>query len=289
MDIVKRQPVKLNVLNMKDIHGLKSLSASVGWDYDEDELRTVLLSGKVFGYKTATNEIVSSAAVIPYDTSIASIGMVIVHQQYRGMALGRQATQACIDAVEEGRAIMLIATEEGKPLYERMGFKEAGFVQKFIAEKYAPLEKIENHSLKKVPYNIRDFEEIIELDQKAFGDSRRTFLQHRLNQARSCYVLKDNQGNIYGYGLSIFNPANLIIGPIVAPDARSAASLLDCLAREHIGKVRIDVANGNEEFIGFLYDTGFSFVNQPPVMINGSKEMPARNNQLFSIAAQAFG
>jgi len=128
----------LNIFDESDIEGLIALSASVGWDYDEPEISTVMSSGKIVGHKNEVGQIVSSAAIIPYDISLASIGMVIVNQEYRGQGLGKEATQMCIDYVPEKTSTMLIATPEGKPLYEIMGFKEVASVHKFICTKYKP-------------------------------------------------------------------------------------------------------------------------------------------------------
>ena len=89
------------------------MSSAIGWDYDKNEIQTVLLSGKIFGHKNYRGEIVSSSAIIPYGNKIAYIGMVIVHPKYRGQGLAKEATQKCIDFVESNIAIMLIATEEG--------------------------------------------------------------------------------------------------------------------------------------------------------------------------------
>lgn len=44
--------VRLVELNQRDIPGLIALSDSVGWDYDEPELVTILSAGRGFGHKT---------------------------------------------------------------------------------------------------------------------------------------------------------------------------------------------------------------------------------------------
>ena len=122
--------VELEQFDKNDILGLRDLSASVGWDYDEQEINTVITSGKIYGHKNAEGKIVSSAAIIPYDTDLASIGMVIVNKDYRGLGLGKKVTQKCIDSVSKETSIMLISTEEGKPLYENLGFKTVDYVHK---------------------------------------------------------------------------------------------------------------------------------------------------------------
>ncbi|WP_238544869.1 GNAT family N-acetyltransferase [Geomicrobium sp. JCM 19039] len=102
-----------------DIQGLIDLSESVGWDYDRSEIVTVLESGAIYGHKNVTGTIVSSAAIITYNSYIASIGMVIVNPSYRGIGLAKEVTKRCMDSTAQHTKVMLISTDEGKPLYER--------------------------------------------------------------------------------------------------------------------------------------------------------------------------
>jgi len=273
-----------------DVSGLIELSASVGWDYDEKEIGTVLSSGKIFGHKNAEGKIVSSATIIPYDTSLASIGMVIVNKDFRGMGLGKEATKKCIESVSKDTTIMLIATEEGKPLYEKMGFNTVDFVHKYLCENYITISKpLNNSDVIIEEFSGVDINEILKLDKDAFGDKRSHFLMNRIKQSEKCLVVKDNNGTIVGYGVSILGPINLILGPIVAPDFQTASFLIDKLSSNHQGKLRIDVPSGNEEFMLILEKSGFVNVSQPPIMVINSFNMPPRNHTLFGIAAQIFG
>lgn len=287
MDTTKN--LKLNVLDENDIEGLISLSQTVGWDYDRDEIRAVMSSGKILGHKNELGQIVSSGAIIPYDTHLASIGMIIVNQQYRGQSLGKEITQACIERVPEKVSVMLIATPEGKPLYEKMGFKEVGYVHKFISNNYVPSNNLLSEGLKIEVFAVGDIDKVVELDKNAFGDSRRKFLVNRINQSHQSLVLRDELGRILGYGLSILGPENLILGPIVAPNFNTAAYLINQLALNHRGKLRIDTPISDEKFMKFLRDSGFVKVGQPPIMIINSVTMPIRNNNLYGIGAQVFG
>lgn len=281
--------LKLVELDQDDILGLIELSASVGWDYDEYEIRTVMSCGKIFGHKNATGKIVSSAAIIAYDTHLASIGMVIVNKEYRGLGLGKKATQKCIDSVSKDTSIMLISTEDGKPLYENLGFITVDLIQKFLCDRYIHTERFDNQDITIEKYSEIDFNAIVELDSSAFGDKRRRFLLNRIKQSKQCLVVKNQKGKIIGFGLSILGPINLILGPIVAPDPQTAAMIIDRLALHHEGKLRIDVPSGKNEFISFLQKSGFVKVSEPPLMIKNSLNMPNRNKELFAIAAQIFG
>ncbi len=52
------------------------------------------------------------------------IGTIWIQTPFRGRGLGRSLTQATIDAAEDAgcRTLVLVATDAGRPLYERMGF-----------------------------------------------------------------------------------------------------------------------------------------------------------------------
>jgi predicted GNAT family N-acyltransferase len=272
-----------------DVLGLIELSTSVGWDYDEHEITTVLSSGKIYGHKNAMGKVVSSAAIIPYETELASIGMVIVNEKYRGLGLGKKATQKCIDSVSQNTSIMLISTEDGKPLYENLGFITVDSVHKYLSDNYIPTKLFNNPEITLEKYNENDINEIIELDSAAFGDKRRKLLLNRINQSKQCLVVRNLKGMIIGFGLSILGPVNLLIGPIVAPDTQTAALIIDGLVLNHQGKLRIDVPSSHNEFMLFLEKSGFIKVSNPPIMIKNSINLPDRNKELFAITAQIFG
>ncbi|MBG9447507.1 GNAT family N-acetyltransferase [Cytobacillus firmus] len=280
---------ELAELNQYDIPGLIDLSASVGWDYDEYEVRTLLESGRVFGHKNAAGRIVSSSAIIPYDTNLASIGMVIVHEEFRGLRLAMEAVRKCAESINGDMSLMLIATKEGKPLYEKMGFKTVDFISKFLCDQFVPVNLQDHDGVFIEDFNQSDLAQLVDLDGAAFGDKRSVFLRNRISQSKQCLVVKNNNGEIIGYGLSIQGPVNLILGPIAAPDSDTAALIVEKLALHHKGKLRIDVPEGRTDFVPYLERSGFVKTNTPPVMMKNSAAMPQRNNTLYAIASQAFG
>jgi len=281
--------LQLVLFDANDIPGLMDLSNSVGWDYDESEIKTVMMSGKLFGHKNAEGKIVSSAAIMTYDTNLASIGMVIVHANYRGLGLGKLVTQKCIESVSPHTAIMLVATKDGEPLYKKLGFTTVAYVHKYLADNYSGVHNLASNEYMIGDYNESDFAEIVCLDAAAFGDRRSNFLRNRIKQAKHCIVVRDHQTNIIGFGLSVQGPINLMLGPIIAPDSITASLIMNTLAKDHHGKLRMDVPSGHAEMIKWLEQHGFTEVTRPPVMILHAEEMPTRNNTLFAIAAQIFG
>jgi ribosomal protein S18 acetylase RimI-like enzyme len=280
----------LERLTERDVPQLIRLSDSVGWDYDAPEIQTIFTAGQIFGHRNQDGEIVSSAAIIPYSGGLASIGMVIVHPNYRGLGLGKSVTKACIATVRDDVTIMLIATNEGKPLYESLGFQSVSYVKKYICERFIQSNYLfPSHHYEMDLFNEEFFQEIVDLDRQAVGADRDHFLRTRIKQSETCFVIKDSDKKIIGFGLSIKTPANLVLGPIVAPHDDLAIALIDLLSEGHNGKVRIDVPQGKESFFTILEKRGFHKVSQPPIMVLNSDKLPPRNGHLYGIAAQIFG
>ena len=274
----------------EDIPRLINLSASVGWDYDENEINTIMSVGTVYGHKTDQGELISSAALIPYDNNLASIGMVIVNENYRGYGLGKKVMQACIDTVPHNVTIMLAATEEGYPLYKKLGFQSVTCIHKLISDNNNSFYHIKkNHDYDILLLTDSHFIDVHKLDQCAVGADRKLFLKSRIKQTKQGVVVRAINGDLIGYGLSIEGPIHLILGPIVALNHDVATHIIHHLATGHKGKLRIDVPNGQSSFITYLEQCGFKKVSQPPIMIKNSIQLPRRNSTLYGIAAQAFG
>ncbi len=282
----------LHGLTIADIPGLIALSDSVGWDYDESEIQTILSTGTVFGHKDASGTLLSCAAIISYDDKLASIGMVIVHPSSQGKGFGRQLMKACMTSVSTDTTIMLIATPEGEPLYKTLGFQTVDRIRKFIAERYvpeAPLQNEANDEFEMMPMKLDDFSSVVELDKAALGSSRSHFLETRMRQATTCLVAKKHSGKIIGYGFAVQGPVNLIAGPIVAENASIAEHILYKLTQHHTGRVRIDVPDGQTAFHTYLEQNGFTQVSHPPVMVANTDSLPRRAGTYWAIGAQIYG
>lgn len=285
-----RGNLSIGILNEQSIPQLIGLSEKVGWDYDEPEIKTIMASGRVYGHMTTTGEIIACAAIVPYKEDLASLGMVIVHPDYRRLGLGKAATMKCVQSLPDSVPIILISTPEGKPMYEQLGFKLVDGVQKFVCDSY----QTQPMNFDMSEYTIEPFQssylpQIVELDQAACGVRRDKFLAVRIEQAKDAIVAKNNSGNVVGYALSIRGTVNLLIGPIVAPNHDVAMNLLDRLVIGNKNRIRIDIPQGQTEFGSVLMRYGFRMVSQPPIMVLNRDELPKRSGQLFGIAAQVFG
>ncbi|GAB6250058.1 GNAT family N-acetyltransferase [Bacillus cereus] len=266
-----------------------SLSSYIGWDYNREEIETIFNAGNVYGVWNEREELIASAAIILYGEKLASIGMVIVHPDYKGRGIGKIITEACVKSVSAHTPIMLIATDEGKPLYEKLGFRAVSYVSKYICNSYNAKDYCVRNEDYVMNYEEGDLEKIIKIDEYAFGTNRKEFLKKRIMQSEQCIVVRDKEQNVLGYGLSIQTPENKIIGPVVAKNDEMAMRIVHDLARGHNGKLRMDVPEGKNDFMKELEVAGFKKVNTPPIMMKNINRLLKRNSELYSIAAQIFG
>ncbi|MBD8073588.1 GNAT family N-acetyltransferase [Bacillus sp. FSL L8-0199] len=281
--------IRVERLREEKTGNIVSLSSYIGWDYNREEIETIFNVGIVYGVWNEREELIASAAIILYGEKLASIGMVIVHPDYKGRGIGKIITEACVKSVSAHTPIMLIATDEGKPLYEKLGFRAVSYVSKYICNSYNANHKCAENEEYMMVYKESDLEGIIKIDKGAFGTSRNEFLKQRIMQSEQCVVVKDTKENVVGYGISIQTPENKIIGPVVAKNNAMAMRIVHDLARGHNGKLRMDVPEGKNDFMKELEIAGFKKVNTPPIMIKNSNRLLKRNSELYSIAAQIFG
>ncbi|WP_166702227.1 GNAT family N-acetyltransferase [Bacillus albus] len=281
--------MRIERLRKEKIEDIVALSSYIGWDYNREEVETIFNLGIVYGVWNERKKLIASAAIILYGEALASIGMVIVHPDYKGRGIGKVITNSCMNSVSARTPIMLIATDEGKPLYKKIGFRVVSYVSKYICNSYNANHKCAEAEEYMMGYKEEDLEGIIKIDEGAFGTSRNEFLKQRIMQSDQCVVVKDTKENVVGYGISIQTPENKIIGPIVAKNDAMAMRIVHALARGHNGKLRMDVPEGKDNFLKELEIAGFKKANIPPIMLKNSDQLLKRNNELYSIAAQIFG
>ncbi|WP_336183668.1 GNAT family N-acetyltransferase [Bacillus sp. 205(2023)] len=279
--------IELIQLTEKHVPGLLRLSRQAGWpDYGERELQLLVKHGRFFGYQNSQEDIISCIGLFLYGR-LASIGLVIVDNEYKRRGLGRRMVNACISQVDENTAIMLCATKEGLPLYEKAGFQTAGSIRKYSCQSFKPLTK--QHDIELTSFTEKDFPELIAADQAAFGGDRAALLHHLISQSAECIIARNHEGTFIGYGLSVQTPPNLKLGPLIATSPGLAAVLVNRLTAGKQGAIRIDVPGESPLLHDSLEAMGFHLDDEPPLMMYQKKTLPARNRQLFAVISQALG
>jgi GNAT superfamily N-acetyltransferase len=266
-------------------------SAALGWPYREADWRFAFDLGSGFAAEV-DGRLVATAMWWPYGQTHASMGMVIVDPGMQGRGLGRALMEKLIDEARH-RTVFLNATQEGLPLYAQLGFVARG--QVFQHQAVLPAETV----LVTTPASVRplraaDDDSVRRLDLAATGMDR-TALLNALFATGTTMVVERGAG-VSAYACAREFGHGVVIGPVVASGANSAADAMDliaALARRARGRfLRIDVTESGG-LSAWLSDMGLPCVGHAVPMVRGIQAgaigAADADARLFALSNQSFG
>lgn len=212
----------------------------------------------------AEGEIVGSG-VTTVNGPVAWIGTIWVDPAWRGHGLGRALTEATIDAAEAAGCgtLVLVATDAGRPLYERFGFEVQTLYRIFEAPGLAGLEAPDPRVR---AFRDDDLAEMAALDAVATGEDRAHLLRDFADPGSTrCLVRSD--GRLGGF---IVRPP-WGGGATIAPDLDDAMAILHArrAATAADKRVRAGLLATNEAGFEHLLVAGWTEAWHAPRMIRG--------------------
>jgi hypothetical protein len=196
------------------------------------------------------------------------IGSIFVAPDARGHGLGRAVTQAIIEALEAAgcATLCLVATAEGRRLYERMGFEVQTRYRILEAPGLPPAG--DGRSLVRA-FEAADLRAMSALDREATGEDRRHALA-AFTTPTSTKVLASADAELRGFVCR----APWGGGATIARTTDDAMALADARRRAagEGGKVRVGFLRENEDGHRRLIADGWTPSWSAPRMIRG--EMP---------------
>jgi GNAT superfamily N-acetyltransferase len=265
----------------RDAAELRVLSQAIGWTHTDDDWRTILEVGRVFGHRAHDGGFLSSGALFEYGPSLASIGMILVTPASRGRGLARAMMRHCLTAAGS-TPVTLIATEQGEPLYRSLGFVDVERVCRVLVAGGVPAPRL-------APITARDLESVTRLDAETCGGDRHALLVALLARAEASAVVNDERGRIRGFGFAVRQAGRLAIGPVAAREADDALTIVRSLAAGHDGEVRVDVPTRQTRVLEALTELGARPSADAPVMLYGAPTMPGRRDGIYALASRGFG
>jgi ribosomal protein S18 acetylase RimI-like enzyme len=196
--------------------------------------------------------------------AVGWVGTIWVDPAYRGAGLGRELTQAVIDGLEANgcRTLLLVATDQGLALYERMGFA--------VQTRYRILEApgLGAHGPPDEavrPFEPADLDAILALDRSATGEDRGHAIR-RFASPEGTKVLSTD-GQVRGFVIR----APWGGGATVAPDPAAAMRLLNARRRAAGpgGRVRVGLVEENATGLGHLETAGLVPIWSAPRLVRG--------------------
>ena len=222
-----------------------------------------------------------------YGPQYGSVGLVVVPEHMQGNGLGRKLMDEVMRQTG-ARDLQLVATAEGKRLYQQCGFIEQGSIYQVQGELSEAVHPVSAEGVDIKPLNGDSLEAVLALDASAYQCSRRALLTalHECGQGVVAYA----NGEAVGYAIIRDSGRGQTIGPVVAADDRIAQALVSELLGLVRGFLRFDLTDEAVTLKPWLESLGLTAAGQPTLMVKG-EFLPASGEKarIYSLASQAFG
>jgi ribosomal protein S18 acetylase RimI-like enzyme len=222
------------------------LSAEAGWNQTpaDWEMLLALSTHGCFGIEVE-GRIVSTTTLLCFGQTIGWLGMVLTHPRHRRKGFARRLVQHAIETAKnlEIATLKLDATEEGRPVYEALGFRPERKIERWLLANRKASSKINSQT------GLDSSS--LSLDQDAYGYDR-TFVLEEL--ARRSTALETSGGFL------LIRPGRVApyIGPFISKDASLAADLLSRATEgEHGSPYYLDIFPDNAHAIALAESHGF--------------------------------
>lgn len=264
------------------LDGAVRLSRQAGWPHRPEDWRLMMDLSEGFVAISGAREVAGTILLTPYGKHCATINMVIVDEAMRGCGLGRRLMDAAM-ALAGNRPLRLVATAEGLPLYERLGFRETGAI---VQHQGVPVAIAATETIGSATAD--DLPAMIDLDRQAYGADR-TILFRKLADVGEFAVMRGKGGVSAFAAIRSFGRGE-VIGPVVAPHLDDAKALVShFISRRRGAFLRVDT--GAETGLApWLADHGLAHVGGGIAMARPAIHPPAAPTvTTFALANQALG
>jgi GNAT superfamily N-acetyltransferase len=240
-------PIAVVRLGADDARAGLVLSTEAHWNQNEADWRFFLTEGTVFGVRDNDNNLVASAALLPYSSGNAWVSMVLVTENWRRRGIATRLVDACLAAAAEQRlTTWLDATPAGATVYAPLGFAPTLQLRRLRLEN-AVSTKAEAPLL-----SLCGIETFSAQDRRAMGFDRATLLNELGGRPGSRLLAS-------GQALALVRDGRKArhIGPLFADDPDQALALVNEIVRSETGPLLIDAVNEQQAFIKRLTDSGW--------------------------------
>ncbi|CRM29010.1 GNAT family N-acetyltransferase [Pseudomonas sp. 24 R 17] len=270
-------------MTVTDLPAAHALSVQLKWPHRLEDW--AMLQRVSDGFVVMDGErLIGSAFTCPQG-DYATIGLVIVSNDYQGQGIGRRLMEKALAACDS-RTPLLNATLAGAPLYASQGFVEFGRVQQHQGQALVPdlVALAPGESCRAL--GAEDHATLLALAKAASGLDRREVLRDlQVEQA----VGIERDGQLRGFALLRPFGRGRCIGPVVAENLNQAKHLIAALlAQVPDTFVRIDipVVCGLSDW---LESAGLKNIDTVAQMALGTPPQASQGVYPFALITQAIG
>ena len=263
------------------IPGGLALSAEAGWNQIAPDWRFMLGAGSGFGYVDPTDRLVASGLTVDFP-GYAWISMILVTPDWRRQGLATRLMQSCIDALQaRGLVPALDASPEGREVYLRLGFRDAGTLTRLVGD----LNAFGTENLQDIgPLAAADLAEIAAFDARSSGTDRAALLSHLRDRLPEAAFVARRNGAVTGFVMGRRGRVSSQIGPLVADDDDTALALLAAAGRAAGGRICLDLFDQRAGMRAWLDARGFVPVTRFIRMVLGPADIFPAGHRTYIIA-----
>ncbi len=266
-----------------DLPAAHDLSVQLKWPHRQEDW--AMLQRVSDGFVVMDGErLIGSAFTCPQG-DYATIGLVIVSNDYQGQGIGRRLMEKAIAACGS-RTPVLNATLAGAPLYASQGFVEFGHVQQHQGPVQVPALSALAQGESCRALDANDHTALLALAKAASGLDRRDVLRD-VQVEHAVGIERD--GQLRGFALLRPFGRGRCIGPVVAENIEQAKYLIGTLLaplQDAFVRIDIPVSCGLN---GWLENAGLKNIDTVAQMAMGTPPQPSQGVYPFALITQAIG
>ncbi len=268
-------------LSEEDLPAIVELTADRGWPPQVSKWRLMFAVSEPYGVEDPAGGLAGIVVLTRYRPAFAAIGMMVVASRHARRGLGRKLMAHVLE-LAGGATVGLTATGEGRPLYERMGFRAVDTSVTYTGELAAGAADDPAEARR---VTTADVAAIAAADAAAFGADRSAVLAELVTFADDFRVLGDAED---GYAACWGMDGTRVIGPVVASSLVAARGLITSLARGGTGPVRLDISGRHPQLARWAVSGGLAVRNQTTVMVSGA-DLPGDRARVYCPVSVAIG
>jgi GNAT superfamily N-acetyltransferase len=273
---------QLRLMNPSDLAQAVELSSAAGWNQTFEDWQMLLeLSPQGCFAIESDGHLAATTTLVTYQKRLGWIGMVLTKAEYRGRGLARRLLTTALDLADSAgiETIKLDATEQGRPIYERFGFRTEQPVERWSRSAIARALS------SKVPI-ATEFHKVLqylhEVDTQAFGADRSRVLE-MLARKSTIYSAQN------GFVLSRLGRTTDYLGPCVASDPSAAHLIInDAIDASPDRAWSWDLMPANKDAIAIASEFGFTRQRCLTRMVRG-KPLHGHEEMVYAIAGFELG
>ncbi|HEX9109940.1 MAG TPA: GNAT family N-acetyltransferase [Terriglobales bacterium] len=267
----------MRLLNVSDIPAAVQLSEEASWNQTGEDWRMLIdLASEGCLAIEVDGELAATTTLLCYGRRLAWIGMVLTRLQYRGRGFARRLlTQALAQADQMGiETVKLDATDQGKPIYEKLGFRSEQAV-----ERWSRPGSVDAPGLRSYAHPSKEWRGA---DLQVFGADRSQLLERLARRNPPFSVVRS-------YLFTRPGRQTAYLGPCVSDTSKTARTLIErALQTAGSSGWSWDLFPNNANAVAIAQDLAFAPTRRLLRMVRG-KDLQGKEEEIYAIAGFELG